>query len=167
MGLEGWMSNGLDPFSVLGPSANSSAPGLAFRYDTHDNWPYPNPTGLKDFMELFCPPHYPDMRAAVEAVCERKFGLGGPFRSDTSGPWKDSIRVRSAAQVLGEPFRECAALQAQYVFDTFGKFPGTVPSISLITYIQAHHLDLEFYDKFYQPGAYLKTYAVHMTQWHQ
>jgi hypothetical protein len=74
--------------------------------------------------------------------------------------------VRSAAQVHDERFRECVALQAQYVYDTFGKFPGTVPSIFLIMYLQAHHLDLDFYDKFYKPGAYLRTHVEHMKKWH-
>lgn len=166
MGLGGWIFNGLDPSSVMGASGNPKVPGLGFRYDTDDRWPYPNPTGLNGVMEGFCPPHYPDMRAAVEAVCDRKFGPGGPFHPDTPGPWKDSRKVRSAAQVHNEEFKECVALQAQYVFDTFGKFPGTVPSIFVITYLQAHHLDLEFYDKFYKPGAYLKTHAEHMSKWH-
>lgn len=166
MGLGGWMLNGLDPFSVLGASGNPAVPGLRFRYDTNVNWPYPNPTGLEKIMEGFCPPHYPDMRSALEAVCRRKFGPGGPFHPETPGPWKDSARVRAAAEVHGEKFKECVALQGQYVFDTFGKFPGTVPSIFLITYLQAHHLDLDFYDQFYKPGAYLKTHAHHMDRWH-
>lgn len=166
MGLGGWMFNGLDPFAVLGASGNPDVPGLGFRYDQNEAWPYPNPTGLKGIMEGYCPPHYPDMRAAVEAVCERKFGPGGPFHPDTPGPWKDSRKVRSSAQVHDEAFRECVALQAQYVFDTFGKFPGTVPSIFLITYLQAHHLDLEFYDRFYKPGSYLQSHAEHMARWH-
>ena len=166
MGLGGWMFNGLDPFSVLGASGNPSVPGLGFRYDSNEHWPYPNPTGIKGVMEGFCPPHYPNMRAAVEALSERKFGPGGPFHPETPGPWKDSAKVRSSAQVHSEEFRECVALQAQYIFDTFGKFPGTGPSIFLITYLQAHHLDLEFYDMFYKPGAYLKTHAHHMLGWH-
>jgi hypothetical protein len=166
MGLGGWMFNGLDAFSVLGASGDPSVPGLGFRYDTNDRWPYPNPTGLQDVMEGFCPPHYPDMRAAAEAIQKRKFGPGGPFHPETPGPWKDSVKVRSAAQVHSDEFRECAGLQAQYILDTFGKFPGTVPSIFLITYLQAHHLDLAFYDIFYKPGAYLKTHAKHMTRWH-
>jgi hypothetical protein len=58
------------------------------------------------------------------------------------------------------------ALQAQYVYDTFGKFPATVPSILVVTYLQAHHLDLEFYDTFYRPGAYLETHTRHMELWH-
>jgi len=166
MGLGGWMFNGLDAFSVLGASGDPSVPGLRFRYDTNDHWPYPNPTGLQGVMEGFCPPHYPDMRAAVEAIQKRKFGSGGPFHPETPGPWKDSVKVRSAAQVHSEEFRECVTLQAQYILNTFGKFPGTVPSIFLITYLQAHHLDLEFYDTFYKPGAYLKTHARHMKRWH-
>ena len=166
MGLGGWMFNGIDAFSFLGASGNPDVPGLGFRYDTSDRWPYPNPTGLAGVMEGFCPPHYPDMRAAVEALCERKFGPGGPFHPDTPGPWKDSREVRSAAQVHSEEFRQCVAVQAQYVFDTFGKFPGTVPSIFLIMHLQAHHLDLEFYDRFFKPGSYLKTHAGHMKSWH-
>lgn len=161
-----WMFNGLDSFAVPGASGNPDVPGLGFRYDEKEAWPYPNPTGLGGVMEGYCPPHYPDMRAAVEAVCDRKFGPEGPFHPNTPGPWKDSRKVRSSAQVHDEAFRECVALQAQYIFDTFGKFPGTVPSIFIITYLQAHHLDLEFYDTFFKPGAYLKTHANHMARWH-
>jgi len=166
MGLGGWMFNGVDPFSMLGASGDPAIPGLGFRYDENENWPYPNPTGLEGVMEGYCPPHYPDMRAAVDAVCKRKFGQGGPFNPDTPGPWKDSRKVREAAQIHDERFRECVALQAQYVYNTFGKFPGTVPSMFLIMYLQAHHLDLDFYDKFYKPGAYLQTHAKHMERWH-
>ncbi|WP_266202528.1 hypothetical protein [Pontibacter kalidii] len=167
MGLGGWMFNGIDPFSMLGASGNPAVPGLGFRYDSNDRWPYPNPTGLDGVMEGFCPPHYPTMRAAVDALCERKFGNGGPFNAATPGPWKASAKVRGAAEVHSEEFRECVALQAQYIYDTFGKFPGTVPSIFVITYLQAHHLDLEFYDTFYKPGSYLKTHAEHMGNWHK
>jgi hypothetical protein len=166
MGLGGWMFDGIDPFVMLGASGEPHVPGLGFRYDADDRWPYPNPTGLEGVMEGFCPPHFPDMRAAVEAMCERKFGPGGPFHPDTPGPWKDSRRVRSAAAVHDATFRECVALQAQYILDTFGKFPGTVPSIFCLTYLQAHHLDLEFYDRHFQPGAYLRTHAEHMERWH-
>ena len=166
VGLGGWMFNGIDAFSYLGASGNPDVPGLGFRYDTNERWPYPNPTGLAGVMEGFCPPHYPHMRAAVEAVCERKFGFGGPFHPDTPGPWNDSRAVRGAARVHSEEFRACVALQAQYVLDTFGKFPGTVPSIFAIMHLQAHHLDLEFYDRFFKPGAYLSTHADHMKNWH-
>jgi len=160
------MFNGVDAFAVLGASEDPNAPGLGFRYDRKDNGPYPNTTGLEGVMEGYCPPNYPNTRAAVDAVYEHKFGPGGPFHPEPPGRWRDSRKVRSAALVHGEAFRECVALQAQYVFDTFGKFPGNVPSMFMIMYLQAFHLDLAFYDKFYMPGAYSKSHAEHMARWH-
>ncbi|NLF31037.1 MAG: hypothetical protein GX591_09145 [Planctomycetes bacterium] len=166
MGLGGWMFSGIDPFALLGASEDPEVPGMGFRCDRDDRWPYPNPTGLAGVMEGFCPPHHATMRDAVEAVCRRKFGPGGPFHPQTPGPWKDTPAVRGAAEVHGERFRRCVAHQAQYVYDAFGKFPGTVPSIYALMYLQAQHLDLDFYDRFFAPGAYLATHAEHMRQWH-
>jgi hypothetical protein len=166
MGLGGWMFDGIDRHVMLGASGDPQVPGLGFRYDTDERWSIPNPTGLPGVFEGYCPPHYPDMRTAVEAFAQRKFGPGGPFNSDTPGPWKESGRVRMSAQVHDEEFKECVALQAQYIFDRFGKFPGTVPSIFSLMYLQAHHLDLDFYDHYFGPGAYLPTHAEHMARWH-
>jgi hypothetical protein len=69
--------------------------------------------------------------------------------------------------VHDEEFRRCVTLQAQYIYDSFGKFPGTVPSMFTIMYLQAQHLDPGFYDHFYEPGAYLRTHANHMECWHK
>jgi hypothetical protein len=168
MGLGGWMFDGINPLSILGASADEGVRGLGFRFDQDDDRrPLPNPTGLAGVFEGHCPPHFPDMRAAVEAVARRKFGPGGPFNADTPGPWKQSARVRGAAEVHSEEFKECVALQAQYVFDRFGKFPGTVPSVHVLMYLQAHHLDLDFYDAHFSAGAYLDTHADHVERWHQ
>ena len=166
MGLGGWMFNGIDPFSMMGASGDPDVPGLGLDAQTHGDWPYPNVTGKAGLIEAACPPNYPNMRAAVDAVCDRKFGPGGPFHPETPGPWKDSHRIRAAARPHDEVFRRCVAHQAQYVFDTFGKFPATVPSIFVLPYLQAFHLDLDFYDTFYQPGAYLRTHAEHLQRWH-
>jgi hypothetical protein len=167
LGLGGWMFDGIDRHTVLGASGDPAVPGPGFRYDTDERWPLPNPTGLPGVFEGYCPPHYPDMRAAVEAFVQRKFGPGGPFHPDTPGPWRESSRVRASAQLHGEDFTECVATMAQYIHDRFGKFPGTVPSIFCLTYLQAHHLDLEFYDHHFSPGAYLRTHAEHMARWHE
>ena len=166
MGLGGWMFSGIDRLTMLGASGDPEVPGLSFRYDTDERWALPNPTGLEGIFEGYCPPHYPTMRAAVDAFCERKFGPGGPFHPDTPGPWKDSRTVRSSAQLHDDPFRACVALQAQYIYDTFGKFTATVPTIFLLMYLQAHHLDLEYYDQLFLPGAYLQTHAEHLERWH-
>jgi hypothetical protein len=166
IGLGGWMYDGIDRYTLLGASGNPEVPGLGFRFDTDDRWALPNPTGLSGVFEGHCPPHYPDMRAAVEALSRRKFGPGGPFHPQTPGPWKDTAKVRGSAQVYSEEFKECVASMAQYVYDKFGKFPGTVPSIYTHMFLQAHHLDLDFYDHHFKPGAYLETHVQHMDQWH-
>jgi hypothetical protein len=38
--------------------------------------------------------------------------------------------------------------------------------IFIMNYVQAHHLDLDFYDRFFKPGVYLRTHAEHMQRWH-
>lgn len=166
MGLGGWMFNGMDPFSVLGASGKPDVPGLGFRYDTDERWALPNPTGLPGVFEGYTPPHYTNMRHAVDALTERKFGKGGPFNPETPGYYRDTKEVRRRARRHNEEFKACVALQAQHIYNRFGKFPGTVPSIFVMPYLQAQHLDLEFYDHFYEKGAYLETHAKHMERWH-
>ncbi len=166
MGLGGWMYNGVNPYSVLGASGDPAVPGLGFDYQVEEHWTLPNVLGLQGVFEGHCPPYYPSMHEAVLAVVDRKFGLNGPFHEKTPGPWKDSGRVRRSAQIHSERFIACISRQAQYIYDQFGKFPGTVPTMLAFMYLQAHHLDLNFYDQYYGPGAYLNTHANHMKDWH-
>ena len=154
MGLGGWMFDGIDRHTMLGASGDPDVPGLGFRFD-HDEerYPLPNPTGLDGVFEAFCPPHHADMAAAVEAFAERKFGPGGVYNPETPGAWKESDRIRGAAQPYSDEFKACVAHQSQYIYDTFGKFPGTVPTLFIMNYVQAQHIDLDFYDRFFRPGA--------------
>ena len=41
-----------------------------------------------------------------------------------------------------------------------------MPSVFIMNYVQAHHLDLDFYDRFLKPGASLRTHAEHTRRWH-
>jgi hypothetical protein len=36
----------------------------------------------------------------------------------------------------------------------------------LPSFVQAHHIDTDFYDKHYKEGAYLHTHAEHFEHWH-
>jgi hypothetical protein len=36
----------------------------------------------------------------------------------------------------------------------------------ILSYVQAQHLDLDFYDQKFRPGAYLGSHAKHMEVWH-
>ena len=55
---------------------------------------------------------------------------------------------------------------AQYVYETYGRFSATLPTIVLRIIIQAQHIDTEFYDAHFEKGAYLDTHVQHMARWH-
>ena len=166
MGLGGWMYDGINPISIFGVSGDPDNKGLGFQADTREDWNFPNPTGIKGIFETKCPPYYPRMKDAVKSVVNRKFGKGGPFSETTSGPWKNTEKIRISAAPHTEEFIECVSVMAQYIYDTFGKFPATVPSAYCLMYLQAFHLDTEFYDHFYKDGSYLQTHADHQKKWH-
>ncbi|MBD3274992.1 MAG: hypothetical protein GF372_06750 [Candidatus Marinimicrobia bacterium] len=166
MGLGGWMFDGITPLSIMGASGDPEVPGLGFHFEMKDGWSVPNATGLDGVFEGFTPPHYSDMRTAVEAYVHRKFGEGGPFNSKTPGPYKNNPETRGNAKIHNEEFIDCVTTMAQYTYDTFGKFPGTVPSMHIVTYLQAHHLELDYYDIYFTEGGYLDTHANHMDLWH-
>ncbi|GAB5468389.1 MAG: hypothetical protein Kilf2KO_14190 [Rhodospirillales bacterium] len=165
MGLGGWMYDGINPFSVQGASGDAEVPGLGFRFDLPEGATLPHVTGLEGVFEGHCPPHFADMRAAVEAVVARKFGPGGPFNAATPGPYKKSESVRGSAVPLSAEAVDCVATMAQYVYDSYGRFPATVPAIFTLMYLQAHKLDTGFYDRHFAPGAYLRTHAQHDALW--
>ncbi|MGH3954811.1 hypothetical protein [Mycobacteroides salmoniphilum] len=165
LGLGGWMFDGLDRLSVLGGSGDPRAPGIGFRSDNDDRWAFPNVTGLPGFFETLSPPHVPTVADGVQKYIERKYGPGGPFHPDTPGAWADSPRVRSAA-LPAEAIQEIVTTQASYIYDTFGKIPGTVPTVHTLMYLQAQNIDLDFYDTHFGPGAYLSTHAEHASRWY-
>jgi hypothetical protein len=165
MGLGGWTYDGLDRLSVLGGSGDPRAPGLGFVADHDDRWPFPNVTGLPGYFETLSPPHVASVAAGVEKLVARKYGPGAPFHPDTDGPWSDTPKVRGSA-LPPDGIQEVVAAEASYIYDTFGKLPGTVPTVHVLMYLQAQHLDTEFYDKFFASGAYLPTHADHRARWH-
>ncbi|MDJ1371226.1 hypothetical protein C7K25_07570 [Gulosibacter molinativorax] len=165
IGLGGWSVDGLDRLSVLGASGNPDVPGLGFSYDEDARWSMPNPTGLDGVFESFTRQHYGSMRAVVEALVERKFGAGGPFNSGTPGAWRDSRGIRGSAAPFDEEMIDLLTLQLEYIDSSFGKFPAAVPSVWIMNYLQAQHLDTDFYDALFTPGAYLSTHANEQARW--
>ncbi|HUG13651.1 MAG TPA: hypothetical protein VMM78_01425 [Thermomicrobiales bacterium] len=166
MGLGGLYFNGFNRWSILGAFAGDGVQGLGFRFVKDERWAVPNPVGLDGHYEALCPPYFPDMRAAVEAFVARKFGPGGAYNPDTAGPWKRSAEVKGSVTPYSEEVVDCLSEIAQYVYDKHGKFPGTFNTIVLPGAVQAQHIDTEYYDTHFKPGAYLETHANHMERWH-
>jgi hypothetical protein len=178
MGLGGLYFNGMDGLSVMGANASDGVAGLGFTFTHDDRWVTPNAVGLDSVYEALCPPYYPDMHAAVEVFVARKFGPDGAYaqpaadtqaHSRTSavhGPWRDSAGVRRTVAPYSAEFVDCMSEVARYIHHKHGKFPGIRSTILLPGFVQAQHLDTDFYDTHYQEGAYLSTHAEHMERWH-
>jgi hypothetical protein len=166
IGLGGWMYSGIFPYSALGAFANDGVPGLGFRFVRREDWLMPNPVGLDGIYESLCPPYVTDMYEAAHRLAERKFGSGGTFDPATGGPYRQSSEIKATARPYSQAQIDCIGEMAQHIYTTYGRFPARYPTILLRIYTQAHHLELEFYDQFFESGAYLQTHAEHMKLWH-
>jgi hypothetical protein len=133
--------------------------------------PYPFPLGLERdghvLLKPFCPPYYPTMKDAVKAFVAFKFSARG-LDLDRSGTtdWQDPGSV--TAQIPGPSDSAIAATVAycEYIFKRYGRFPAyTAPFRTMIGY-QATHVDIDFYDRFYTPGALSDTQRQHQAYWH-
>lgn len=166
VGLGGLYFNGMNRWSILGAFADQGIAGFGFRFQKDERWTLPNPVGLDGYFEAMCPPYHADMRAAVEAFVARKFGQGGAYNPARPGPWKDPAKIKQGVSRYGDEFVDCMTEVATYIHQKFGRFPGTFTTIVLTGFVQAVHLDTEFYDARYGAGAYLDTHAEHMRRWH-
>ncbi len=166
IGLGGWMFTGIFPYSALGAFADEGIKGLGFRFARHEGWTFPNPIGLDGYYESVCPPYVADMYEAAHKMAERKFGPGGTYDPATGGPFLRNSEIKSTVKPYTQAQIDCIGEMAQYIYNTYGRFPARYPTILLRIYTQAHHLELEFYDKYFGPGSYLQTHAEHMERWH-
>lgn len=170
MGLGGWVHAAPVGMALLG--GTPTARGLGFRFVTAEKGPRagrPMPVGIDGVIEAYCPPYYPDMSAAVDAVVDVKFGPGGGFNldSDSPSPYLNRNEFVSAIPRHSDKLVQCVKDICNYIYDTYGRFPSHVDAISVSgSWVQAHHLDLDFYDRFFEAGAYTETQAQHMDLWH-
>jgi len=164
IGLGGWFYSGISPFSLMGAAAAKGVAGLGFKFETNPKWGVPNPVGLDGVYQGYCPPYFPDMRAAVQAYLDLKFAKGGTYDPTSPGPFRDNAAIKGATVPPEPELVEAVVAIADYIYTTHGKFPGTVPTIFTRFYTQAHRLDTDFYDRFYAPGAYLTTHRANVAR---
>lgn len=166
MGLGGWLFGGFTPLIVLG--GTPVAKGLGFRFvQGKDPLGTPSPVGIDGLFEGLCPPYH-TMDEAVDIIVTKKWGKEGCFDPARSQHtlYTNERQVLGAISHADARVIQCTKDVANYVVETFGKFPATVDAMQLLVMIQAHHLELEFYDTFFKPGAYSNTQKSHMTKWH-
>jgi hypothetical protein len=186
MGLGGWVHAAFTgPYLLGSPEFSAeSGPGLGFRFLTPRKfwrrtvlkaitplpaW-QPNPVGLDGLLEGYCPPYYPDMPAAVDALLRRKYGPTGIYRDQAT--FDQIFQPGLGARFLEEVPHytpdtiACCKDICSYIYDTYGRFPAHVDAMYVPgVWVQAHHLDLEYYDQWFRQG-YTDTHAHHEARWH-
>ena len=84
-------------------------------------------------------------------------------------PCRTACRRRSIAPARSGSAPEgiaCTKAICNYIFDAYGRFPGGTDAMHLMWVMQAHHIDTDYYDRFFGTGAYGPAHATHMATWH-
>lgn len=130
----------------------------------------PNPVGLDEHLRAYCPPYFTDMNAAVDAIVEKKVGPGGLYADP--GFFARTMKPQFVPEFLEQTPRyrpetiECVRAICTYIYETYGRFPAHCNAIETPgVCFQAHHPDLDYYDKFFQPR-YSRAEREHQHLWH-
>jgi hypothetical protein len=118
------------------------------------------PVGLRGIFEGYVPPFHATIEDAVDAVAS--------LRSSDQGlaPWRNASIV---AGIPGPSEEAIAAtkLLASYIWDRYGRFPATIDPVLTTVWYQAHHLDVDFYDRYYPRAAVPDHIRNHLRDWHE
>jgi hypothetical protein len=156
LGLGGWKHCGFLSLEILERMGFRivAAEGLA---------PFGNPVGLDGVFEASCPPYHPTMDAAVDAFFARNLratAAAVPHRMPEDEHRAGAVRISPEGLA-------CTKAVCNYIYDTYGRFPGTTDAMHLLSVMQVHHIDTDYYDRFFGPDAYGATHAAHMATWHR
>lgn len=129
--------------------------------------PVPVPVGLDGHFQAYCPPYYPDMASATQAIFDAKWGGKGIYKEE-GGPvgLKDKQSLDRLVAKTPDWCLEATKALCQYIWETYGRFPATLDPMEMNVWFQAQHLETDFYDEYYQPGAYHQAVKDHMSVWH-
>jgi hypothetical protein len=136
------------------------------------DFPVPSAIGLereKDILlKPFCPPYYRDMEEAVLAFLDFKYAQGkGTLRDGgKTTAWQDGEAVQTQIPPYSDRTIAATIAYCDYVYKRSGRLPaGSGPFRTTLAY-QAHHLDPDFYERFYCADALTETQRTHQAHWH-
>ena len=175
MGLGGWIHSAVSTTTLL--------PALGFTYVTpRYRWldlfrwgtfvtsVRSQPIGLLPYIECMCPPYYPSMADAVQAVIDSKYRAGGTYNDDAY--FRRIFRGNRGEDYLHEvphysdDVIACTKDICTYIYRRHGRFPAHCDAIYAPgIWLQAHHLDLHYYDTLFNSG-YTETQREHQLRWH-
>jgi hypothetical protein len=119
-------------------------------------------------IKAFCPPYYRNMEEAVLAFVDYKYGQGqGKFRDGGGATgWRDGGAVQGGIPPYSDKAIAATIAYCEYVYGRYGRFPANSGPFRTVLAYQAHHIDPDFYEKFYRPEALGETQRRHAAVWH-
>jgi hypothetical protein len=99
------------------------------------------------------------MEEAVLAFIDTKYAEGaGAFRDGAAASgWRNGTMVQAGIPKYSDQTIAATIAYCDYVYNRYGRFPANSGPFRTVLAYQAHHLDLDFYDKFYRPDAISET----------
>jgi hypothetical protein len=175
MGLGGWIHSAVATKTIL--------PALGFvsvkprfrlldcvRWGTFETKTREQPIGLPPYIQCMCPPYYPSMADAVDAVVAAKYRAGGTYSDDAyfrqifKGD-RGETYIREVPHYSDDVIN-CTKDICSYIYRTHQRFPAHCDAIYAPgVWLQAHHLDLHYYDTLFNSG-YTETQREHQQRWH-
>jgi len=164
MGLGGMPFGGFNPLIIMG--GTPICRGLGFHWITTKKGAL-NPIGIDGVFESYCPPYWENISSAVDALVNEKYGPGGTYTPETDRtPLLDQELAAKRAEKVPEEVIQCTKDLCTYIYENYGRFPGTVDTMSIPISACIHHLDLDYYKENYVPGLINETHERHMADWH-
>jgi hypothetical protein len=165
MGLGSIPMAGYQGMIMLG--GTDMADGLGFDFATDKNG-IPFCTGLKEHYETYCPP-FKSIDQAVEDFYTEKFGTCGLYDLKHKGPqpFKEKEDILPGYETVTEQTVEITKDYCNYIYDTYGRFPLTYDPIVMPMWLQIHHLDVDWYDKYQIDGIINENIRQHLDKWHK
>jgi hypothetical protein len=192
MGLGAWIHASISPPVLLGDPKFTGRYGSMLGFD----WVVPkwkpadivrwgvwlpmmaniraNAVGLRrmgePLIKAMCPPNYPSMNDAVDAVVADKFGPDGIYTDEAlfkriyNGEFGDRY-LREASNYAADVIA-CTRDVCTYIYQTHGRFPAHTEAIHVPgAWLQAHHLENGYYEKFFRDGL-TEAHRTHDKTWH-
>jgi hypothetical protein len=122
-------------------------------------------------------PRYPTAKALVDQWYNEKYGEGAWGAEGENNllrrgqaPWKDPQTIEgivSHPKAKPQPWvREAVQAHIEYCIENYGQFPVTFNPLQMHFGVVVHHLDSDFYDKYYKEGYVNDRHRRHEADWH-
>lgn len=184
LGIGGWTLGSYSDDMLLGAYPDV-ARGLGFSFIEREPGRNPSRTacciGLKEVIEAVCVPSpwFPNARAAVNHVIETRYGARGILSREQNWSLKNAgpFNAKTLERILEDPgahipdwVLDAATETIDYIAEKYGCAPAWISPVRAKFSLQAHHLDLDYYQQFYtgeeKPFLITDQIQTHFDNWH-